>query len=331
MSSPQLSPEEMRGEVLGLMERAEDGVALASEVQRVFGPDVSAVKKIVKDLLEAKTIEVCEATKGKKAVAAYRLVSSKKKKEKSSREVLTQEQNMVLNVVERAGNTGVWLRDIKAATSLQQQTLNKALRVLETQKMVKTVKSVQQKTRKLYMAFDLQPTREISGGPWYTAEQEFDHGYVDELKAVILRFIRQTDVASIDGIEESLKMMKISKVPLEPRDVETLVDALVCDNKIEKCKATVTDDSEDEEESDKKRKKKRKFSASYKIAREVNDPNTLTTVPCGKCPNRRSCRPGGLISPDNCLYFDKWLAAPDIIIPPSNNDNELQDLEDIFS
>ena len=82
------------------------------------------------------------------------------------REELTNEQLLVLQVVERTENAGIWLRDIKSATSMQQQTLNKALKVLESRKLVKTVRPVQQKTKKLYMRYDKQPTREVSGGPW---------------------------------------------------------------------------------------------------------------------------------------------------------------------
>ena len=50
------------------------------------------------------------------------------------------------------GKRGRLAEDIKNATSMQQQTLNKTLKVLESRKLVKTVKSVQQKTKKLYMA-----------------------------------------------------------------------------------------------------------------------------------------------------------------------------------
>ena len=79
---------------------------------------------------------------------------------------LTNEQILVFQVIDASDSSGVWLRDIKAATSMTQQALSKALKVLESRKLVKTVRSVQQKTKKLYMRYDKQPTREVSGGPW---------------------------------------------------------------------------------------------------------------------------------------------------------------------
>jgi DNA-directed RNA polymerase III subunit RPC6 len=55
--------------------------------------------------------------------------------------------------------------------------------------LVKSVRSVTSKSKKLYMLFDMVPSKEITGGPWYT-EQEFDHEFVDELCNYIVSFIR---------------------------------------------------------------------------------------------------------------------------------------------
>jgi DNA-directed RNA polymerase III subunit RPC6 len=35
--------------------------------------------------------------------------------------------------------------------------------------------------------------------------------------------------------------------------------------------------------------------------------NALTQTPCGRCPVFRDCRPGGVVSPEGCVYLDKWL------------------------
>lgn len=37
----------------------------------------------------------------------------------------------------------------------------------------------------------------------------------------------------------------------------------------------------------------------------VNFP-PLTKTPCGRCEVIYECRPGGIISPENCIYFDKF-------------------------
>lgn len=33
----------------------------------------------------------------------------------------------------------------------------------------------------------------------------------------------------------------------------------------------------------------------------------LTTVPCGTCPVMASCKPGGIVSPETCVYMSHWL------------------------
>lgn len=35
--------------------------------------------------------------------------------------------------------------------------------------------------------------------------------------------------------------------------------------------------------------------------------DTLTTVPCGTCRVRSQCRPGGVVSPETCVYISHWL------------------------
>ena len=32
----------------------------------------------------------------------------------------------------------------------------------------------------------------------------------------------------------------------------------------------------------------------------------LIAVPCGTCPLVNECKPGGKISPENCIYFYDW-------------------------
>lgn len=35
--------------------------------------------------------------------------------------------------------------------------------------------------------------------------------------------------------------------------------------------------------------------------------DALTAMPCGACPVTAQCEPGGVISPETCVYFTKWL------------------------
>jgi DNA-directed RNA polymerase III subunit RPC6 len=46
----------------------------------------------------------------------------------------------------------------------------------------------QNKNRKVYMLFELTPSREVTGGAWYT-EQDYDAEFVDVVKQQCLQFI----------------------------------------------------------------------------------------------------------------------------------------------
>jgi len=234
------------------------------------------------------------------------------------------------------------LRDIKTATSLQQQTLNKALKVLETRKLVKTVKSVQQKTKKLYMAFELEPTREISGGPWYT-DQEFDHGYVDAVKKTVLKFITTKKTATLDEIHGAIATSGISEIALAVDDVRLVVESLVADGLVEMTHATWFDDDDDDDDdpdyepSASKRARTlatsssgaaRKKQKRYKIAKRIPTVNYLTEVPCGTCPFRDRCEPGGVYAPETCVYMEQWLALPDAEVPDEDLEEDDEDMSD---
>jgi hypothetical protein len=46
--------------------------------------------------------------------------------------------------------------------------------------LIKRVKSIHQKTQKIWMLMDLTPSANITGGPWYT-DNDFDHEFVNEI------------------------------------------------------------------------------------------------------------------------------------------------------
>jgi DNA-directed RNA polymerase III subunit RPC6 len=106
---------------------------------------------------------------------------------------------------------GIWTRDIKISTNIQQQVLAKTLKILETRNLIKSVRSVISKSKKLYMLFDLEPAKEISGGAWYT-DQEFDHEFIEFVSKEIISHVKAKEVADILTIADKIKVSGISKV-----------------------------------------------------------------------------------------------------------------------
>ncbi|CAI7443073.1 CPS_collapsed_G0049120.mRNA.1.CDS.1 [Saccharomyces cerevisiae] len=67
-------------------------------------------------------------------------------------------------LISASGREGIWSKTIKARTNLHQHVVLKCLKSLESQRYVKSVKSVKFPTRKIYMLYRLQPSVDITGG-----------------------------------------------------------------------------------------------------------------------------------------------------------------------
>lgn len=142
---------------------------------------------------------------------------------------------MVYETIERAGNMGIWTKDIRMQTNIQQQALNKIFKTLESRQLIKPVKSVTAKSKKLYMLYNLTPSKELTGGVWYS-DLEFDHEFIDELRSFILQCVRKLNGGKGVTLQEILDKMvqaKISRVELSTAEVFQLVNTLVYDYMVE--------------------------------------------------------------------------------------------------
>jgi DNA-directed RNA polymerase III subunit RPC6 len=61
------------------------------------------------------------------------------------------------------------------------------------------------------MLYDATPTKDITGGPWYT-DQEFDHEFIEELHSFIVQLVSSKGMLGIGAISESVTMSGISRV-----------------------------------------------------------------------------------------------------------------------
>lgn len=84
---------------------------------------------------------------------------------------------------------GIWTKHIKSKTELHQTVVDRCLKSLTQKQLVKVVKSVKYPTRKIYMLANLEPSVELTGGPWYT-DNELDLEFIQALTQSCLSFIR---------------------------------------------------------------------------------------------------------------------------------------------
>lgn len=141
---------------------------------------------------------------------------------------LSQDDMHVLQEITASGNSGVWVRNIKFKTKLQQGTINKILRNLEGRKLIKAIKSIASKNKKVYMLFDLVPSPEHTGGAWYT-DQEFDEEFVMAIRNWVQRAVNTAGPdqgITVSDLTQQLRETKISQVELTEADVQLVVETL---------------------------------------------------------------------------------------------------------
>lgn len=122
-------------------------------------------------------------------------------------------------------------------TNIQEQVLKKSLKILEQRNLIKIVRSVVSKTKKLYMLYNLEPAKEVSGGPWYT-DQEFDYEFLELLAKEIVSFVSVQGNADAACIAERIRSSGIANVELSTEDLESVIQTLVYDGQLEEVRLT---------------------------------------------------------------------------------------------
>lgn len=151
-------------------------------------------------------------------------------------------ENLVLNLIGQSGTSGLWLKDIKTKTNIPHNLVLKILRVLEETRKIKSIKSVKN-NRKTYILYDTKPDEDISGGVWFN-NNDVDLVFVNKLMEIIRQFSKRQEssfaltkienLAKLRTIKDFISSSGISEVELTMEDINTLVECLIYDGKIEK-------------------------------------------------------------------------------------------------
>ncbi|CCM05420.1 uncharacterized protein FIBRA_07637 [Fibroporia radiculosa] len=249
-------------------------------------PDPAARMEAINFLLGTGLFKAMKDTKG---IVSFRAVM---KKEMEVKKDMSGEESMVLSHIQVSGNEGKAPRD-HAKTELHQTVIDRCLKSLVQKQLIKAVKSVKYPTRKIYMLYHLDPSVEMTGGPWYT-DNELDTEFIKLLCSACLRFIRDRTLPkqkSSDGdssrnqplypisgsptyptahqILTFLGKSRITETQLSVEHVEMLLNVLILDGEIERIPAfsaamwdssmnAAQEDESEEEQSGKKRKRKDK-------------------------------------------------------------------------
>ena len=213
------------------------------------------------------------------------------------------EEKLIYQLIGDSGNKGIWNKDLHHLSKINITRLNKILKKMETEKLIKRVKSVTHSARKMiYMLSGLTPDKSLTGGAWY-GSQGFDVEYAEALAQCCVSILAKKKSTSESGkldrnfmtSQQILQVIvdhKVSKTELSLKDIEWLLETLVFDGVVERAVGG-------EEEG----------SKMYRSKGPSLKGSGVVRVPCGGCPLSRQCHIDGFISPQTCQYMSEWLES----------------------
>lgn len=283
------------------------------ELQELVGiKDPAQLMRFTQELLDAKMVNLKHD--------GHELVFETQASDEAEkvRSMLPDEQ-IVYNLIAASGRDGIWIKTIKFKSNLHDQVVEKCVKSLETHHHIKAVKSVKHRTRKIYMLAHLQPSVEITGGPWFT-EGELDSEFIENLLRVVWQYVAResfpnafgeehdplpqesypagyTRYPSVTDVHRFVMNSGISTVELTPANIRVLCELLVYDDKFERRDGLY-----------------RATWPSIVAAGGGAGPEDsvhdkldgFTGAPCGRCPQFDLCEPKGPVNPDDCTYYDEW-------------------------
>ena len=255
---------------------------------------------------------------------------------------MTPDEAMIYGYIDAAGREAIWSRTIKLRANLHQSVMTRCIKSLESRGYIKSIKSVRWPNRVFYMLSSLQPSEDVTGGPWFT-DGELDTDFIDILCGQIALFVESKSFyrgpSSGRGVKKDGKR-KVSKPELdealakefaEPRPKSkdrlmhfppgyrgypTLHEIMAWLNSSGISEVPLTEEHVrqlmDILYYD-RRVQKVLGGTAYKAERRISEAesshpgNGLTEAPCGRCPVFSLCEEGGPVSASNCEYFKEWL------------------------
>jgi DNA-directed RNA polymerase III subunit RPC6 len=75
---------------------------------------------------------------------------------------------LVYSVVESAGRSGAWVKNIKSKLNLHHKNVDNSIKTLTQRGYIKSMSNVKYPSRKMYILAALQPSEDATGGAWFT-------------------------------------------------------------------------------------------------------------------------------------------------------------------
>ncbi|VDN06693.1 unnamed protein product [Thelazia callipaeda] len=212
----------------------------------------------------------------------------------------TNEEQLIYSLIEESGKKGIWIRDIRDRTGLSQAQMRKALKALEQRKLVKSIKAVGT-TKKCYMVYGVEADESLTGGTFYS-DQQLDSQFVETIAHICVAMLQSKRKSSEENhqndpvaarefsyvrstdITQFIRSKGVCRVQLTIQDIEKILSLALLDGSIE-----------------------RRADGMYRALVPNITRCSVAFCPCIHCPVAADCKPGHIISPQNCEYFTSWL------------------------
>jgi len=179
---------------------------------------------------------------------------------------------------------------MKFRTNIQNSSeLKQIVERLVSRDLIKEIKSVQGANKRVYIVSELEPSTLHTGGPWYNDEQEFDNEFIDAMYEQVLAFVKTMSYVTVEQVTSYVAEIKLSNEELAVKDIRALMSTMLYDGLIEECDGA------------------RDGGEYFRHVLSTPAVNHLAGIPCGSCPLFHDCTPGGVISPETCVYMSGWL------------------------
>lgn len=281
-------------QVLKVLQNSPQGLT-NNQIFSQVSPDVKANiraaiynKLLAKGRLQLANRQVTSDDGKPKTEVVYQFVSAE---EAAKFKGLDASDRMVYDVIRAAKENGVGRNDVKYRTNIQNGAeLRQILDKLIQRKLIKEIKSIQGSKKRVFILSELDPSPQLTGGPWYNDEQEFDTEFIDAVYSQVHAFVKRKPYVSVDQVTNYIADIKLSNETLSQDDIRKLMRTMLYDGVIEEFR--VAEEIE-----------------CFRLSTGAPSANQLTSVPCGTCPVFKSCVPGGVISPERCVYMTEWLKS----------------------
>ncbi|WOG83087.1 hypothetical protein DCAR_0102261 [Daucus carota subsp. sativus] len=207
----------------------------------------------------------------------------------------------ILALVRGKEDLGISIAELRRASNLPANQLNKAIKTLITGQLIKEVPNIKYKGGKHYMGAEFEPSKELTGGEWY-ADGKLNQDLIEFLKSTCKKIVAKLKVATAKGVHEFFVKYKVFKEDVSGQQIAQILNSMVLDNEILEVKSNGLAEYHSIPVGE----------VCYRCAPggglgEAAKNGAMVSIPCGVCPRINICTPDGVISPTTCVYYTKWL------------------------